>query len=67
MRRPACIKQQTLHLLTSWGGGAGNVGNLPMVLVAGLCSDAAGQLLPLRPSAEPCAEVRAWCCASLPR
>ena len=46
-------------------GAAGNVGNLPMVLVAGLCSDAAGQLLPLRPSADACAEARAWCCASL--
>ena len=43
---------------TACAGAAGNVGNLPMVLVAGLCSDAAGQLLPLRPSADACAEVR---------
>ncbi|KAK9839803.1 hypothetical protein WJX81_002851 [Elliptochloris bilobata] len=35
----------------------GNVGNLPMVLVAGLCSDAAGQLLPSQPDAVACAET----------
>lgn len=63
----ACINLMCGHLLNSWGGAAGNVGNLPMVLVAGLCSDAAGQLLPLRPSADACAEARAWCCASLLR
>jgi len=37
----------------------GNIGNLPMVLVAGLCGNAASLLLPSQPTADACSEVSA--------